>query len=298
MEVAKTRKAHRKRNKIFFMMTVPAVILYTIFFIYPVLSGIYYSMTNWDGISLEYKFNGLENFISLFQDSRFKNAVWFSLKYTVILTIAGNILALFIAHVLNSKIRCRGFFRGIFFFPAVLSMITVGLIFDEIYYRVLPMFGDALHITALQSNILANADLAIYGILFVHLWQGIALPTVLYLAGLQGIPSDLIEAARLDGANVWQRFKNITIPFIIPVMNVALVMLVKAGLTVFDYIRAMTDGGPGWATESIGLLIYNHAFQEMKFSYSIAESLVLFVMIALVSAIQFKILSKKEVGQQ
>lgn len=289
---------NRKKNRIFFAMTIPAIILYTVFFVYPVISGIYYSMTDWDGISIQYSFIGFDNFTALFQDDRFKNAVWFNIRYTLILAVVGNVLALAIAHVLNAKIRCRELFRSIFFFPAVLSMITVGLIFDEIYYRILPMFGEALHIEAFQSNILANTDLAIYGILFVHLWQGIALPTILYLAGLQGIPNDLTEAAKLDGASFWQRFKNITIPFIIPVMNVALVMLIKAGLTVFDYIRAMTDGGPGWATESIGLLIYNNAFKEMKFSYSIAESLVLFVMIAAVSAIQFKVLGKKEVGQQ
>lgn len=294
----KRGNANRKKNRIFFAMTIPAIILYTVFFVYPVISGVYYSMTDWDGISIQYSFIGLDNFTALFQDDRFKNAVWFNIRYTLILTVVGNVLALAIAHVLNAKIRCRELFRSIFFFPAVLSMITVGLIFDEIYYRILPMFGEALHIEALQSNILANADLAIYGILFVHLWQGVALPTILYLAGLQGIPNDLIEAAKLDGASFWQRFKNITIPFIIPVMNVALVMLIKAGLTVFDYIRAMTDGGPGWATESIGLLIYNNAFKEMKFSYSIAESLVLFVMIAAVSAVQFKVLGKKEVGQQ
>lgn len=294
----KRGNANRKKNKTFFIMTIPAIILYTVFFVYPVISGIYYSTTNWDGISLEYSFIGLDNFIELFKDDRFKNAIWFNIRYTVILTVVGNVLALAIAHVLNAKIRCRQLFRSIFFFPAVLSMITVGLIFNEIYYRIIPIFGETLHIEALQSNILANSDLAIYGILFVHLWQGIALPTILYLAGLQGIPNDLIEAAKLDGASFWQRFKNITIPFIIPVMNVALVMLIKAGLTVFDYIRAMTDGGPGWATESIGLLIYNNAFKEMKFSYSIAESLVLFIIIAVVSAIQFKVLGKKEVGQQ
>lgn len=288
----------KKISKAFVVMVVPAVILYSVFFVIPVLSGIYYSLTDWDGISKSFQLTGLQNFQNVIRDERFRNAFIFSMKYTVILTAAGNVLALLFAHLLNSKIKFCGFFRGIYFFPAVLSMITVGLIFNEIYYRVIPYIGEVLDISFLKSNILANPDLAIYGILFVHLWQGIAMPTVIYLAGLQNIPQELIEAADLDGANTWQKFININFPFIIPVMNVSLVMLVKAGLTTFDYIRAMTDGGPGWTTESIGLLIYNHAFKEMKFSYSIAESLVLFVIIAVVSVIQFGILSKKEVGQQ
>lgn len=290
---------HKKKiSKAFVVMAVPAVILYTIFFMVPVVTGIYYSLSDWDGISITYRMIGIKNFKKVLMDDRFRNAFVFSIKYTLILTAAGNILALILAHFLNSKIKFRGFFRGIYFFPAVLSMITVGLIFNEIFYRVLPSLGDLTGVGFLKSNLLANPDLAIYGILGVHIWQGIAVPTVLYLAGLQNIPKELEEAADLDGAGIWQKFRNINFPFLIPVMNVALVMLVKAGLTTFDYIRAMTDGGPGWATESIGLLIYNHAFKEMKFSYSIAESLVLFVIIAVVSAVQFGVLNHKEVGQQ
>lgn len=291
-------RTKKKMSKAFVIMVIPGMILYTVFFMIPVVSGIYYSMTDWDGISKTFQMIGIENFKKVLSDDRFMNAFVFSIKYTVILTVVGNILALILAHFLNAKIRFREFFRGIYFFPAVLSMITVGLIFNEIFYRVIPSLGEMTGIEFLKSNLLANPNLAIYGILAVHIWQGIAIPTVLYLAGLQNIPKELGEAADLDGANVWQKFVNINFPFIIPVMNVALVMLVKAGLTTFDYIRAMTDGGPGWATESIGLLIYNHAFKEMKFSYSIAESLILFVIIAIVSAVQFGVLNRKEVGQQ
>lgn len=291
-------RSKKKFNSAFVLMVIPGVILYTVFFIVPVISGIYYSVTDWDGISLEYQMIGLENFKRIISDERFSNAFVFSIKYTLILSVVGNIVALILAHVLNGKIKCRGFFRGLYFFPAVLSMITVGLIFNEIFYRVIPSLGEMMNVSALKSNILANPNLAIYGILFVHIWQGVAIPTVLYLAGLQNIPKELEEAAELDGANQWQKFKSINFPFLVPVMNVAIVMLVKAGLTTFDYIRAMTDGGPGWATESIGLLVYNHAFKEMKFSYSIAESLMLFAIIAVVSAVQFGILNKKEVGQQ
>lgn len=291
-------KTRKKISSAFVIMVIPAIILYTTFFVVPVVSGIYYSLSDWDGISKTFNIIGIENFIKVLQDERFRNAFLFSVKYTVILAVIGNFMALFFAHLLNAKIRFRGFFRGIYFFPAVLSMITVGLIFNEIFYRVLPSIGDLTGIAFLKNNILANPKFAIYGILMVHIWQGIAIPTVLYLAGLQNIPKELTEAAELDGANFWQRFRNINFPFIIPVMNVAIVMLVKAGLTTFDYIRAMTDGGPGWATESIGLLIYNHAFKEMKFSYSIAESLILFVIIAIVSGVQFGVLNRKEVGQQ
>lgn len=189
----------------------------------------------------------------------------------------------------------KSLIRSIYFFPVVISLVTVGLIFNQIFYQGLPLIGKALHIEMLSKNILANSKLALYGVLFVNLWQGVAIPTVLFIAGLQSVPEDLVEAAKIDGASGFQRFRSVVFPFLIPVMNIVLVLTLKAGLTLFDYVMAMTGGGPGRATESIGILIYSFAFQEMRFSYGITLSVVLFFIIAVVSVIQMKILSRLEV---
>lgn len=281
---------------VFYVFTIPAVILYTCFFIFPVISGAYYSMTDWNGLNRTYNFVGLKNFANIFKDMSFKNAIKFNFKYSILLILFINCISLFFALLLNSKIKLRTLFRSVYFFPAVLSLITVGLIWNEIYYQVLPLIGKKLGIGFLSTNILSNANTAMWGILITNIWQGIAIPTVLYIAGLQSIPADLYEASTLDGANSFQKFYYITIRFLIPIININMLLTLKSGLTVFDYILALTDGGPGGATESIGILIYNHAFGDMKFSHSIAESIFIFIIISLVSIVQFKFQNKMEVS--
>lgn len=289
-----------KQHKItYFVFTIPALLLYSFFYIYPVLTGIYYSMTDWNGISRQYNFIGLKNFSALFSDPKLKNSLLINLHYVAVLIAVIPTLSLLTALVLNSKaVKLSSFFRSIYFFPAVLSLITVALVWNEILYRAFPLIGEMLDLEFLKTNLLSSKKTAIYGILLVHIWQGLAVPTVLYIAGLQTIPNSLIEAAIIDGANAFQRFKNITIPYLIPVMNVILVLTLKAGLTTFDYVKGMTDGGPGGATDVIGLLIFRHGFSEMKFSYAIAESLLLFIIIGIVSFFQFRLMNKKEVGEQ
>ena len=182
-----------------------------------------------------------------------------------------------------------------FVLPAVLSMITVSLVFKQVFFYVLPAIGKALGIEALSTNILASKQNAIYGVLFVHLWQGVALPTLLFLAGLQTIPTELYEAAAIDGANGWQQFKHITVAYLIPTLSVVLVLLVKQGLMVFDYVKSMTAGGPGTATQTIALLIYNNGFERNRYSYSIAQAIATGVIIALISAIQIQASNRKKV---
>lgn len=258
--------------------------------------GMKNSFTDWSGTSPEYNFIGFQNYIDIFQDERFRNALVFNFKYTVLLTVGTVVISLIIAIVLNQKIKGRGFFRSVFFLPAILSLVTVGLIWNELFYRVVPLIGESTGWSLFESSWLGSPKLAMYAILIVNLWQGCATPIVLLIAGLQSVPQDLYEAASIDGANAWQRFKSITIPYLIPVLNIVIVTSVKAGLTTFDYIKAMTDGGPMQSTESVGILIYNHAMQEGRFGYSVAESMILFVIIALVSVATMRMTENKKVG--
>lgn len=285
-----------QRNHVLFLFTLPILIMYFVFFIIPLLMGMKNSFTDWSGTSPDYNFIGLKNYIEIFQDERFRNALIFNFKYTILLTVGTVIISLLIAVILNQKIKGRGFFRSVYFLPAILSLVTVGLIWNELFYRVVPMIGEATGWKLFESSWLGSPKLAMYAILVVNLWQGCATPIVLILAGLQSISKDLYEAASIDGANAWQKFRAITIPYLIPVLNIVIVTSVKSGLTVFDYIKAMTDGGPMQSTESVGILIYNHAMQEGKFGYSVAESMILFILIALVSVLTMRLTSNKKVG--
>lgn len=284
------------RNHILFLFTLPILIMYCVFFIIPLLMGMKNSFTDWSGTSPDYNFIGIKNYIDIFQDERFRNALIFNFKYTILLTVGTVIISLIIAIVLNQKIRGRRFFRSVFFLPAILSLVTVGLIWNELFYRVIPLIGEATGWGLFESSWLGSPKLAMYAILLVNLWQGCATPIVLLIAGLQSVPQDLYEAAAIDGANAWQRFKSITIPYLIPVLNIVIVTSVKGGLTTFDYIKAMTDGGPMQSTESVGILIYNHAMQEGRFGYSVAESMILFLIIALVSVVTMRMTENKKVG--
>lgn len=278
-----------------FLFTVPATVLYCIFFIYPIVIGIMYSFTDWNGLAKDFKFVGLANYIEAFSNSRFQNAVKFNIQFTILAVILIVGISLILALIFNSDIRFKSFFRGIFFFPAVLGMLVVGLIFNEIFYRVVPVIGQALNISWLSTNILASKSTAMYGVLIVHVWMAVAMATVMLLAGLQSTPMELYEAAELDGANKWQRFKYITMPFLLPVLSVVVILQIKSGLTVYDIIVALTNGGPGGATESLAMLIYNHGFKEVKFSYAIAEAIILTIVICTISFIQTSISNKKKV---
>ncbi|MGN0563581.1 MAG: carbohydrate ABC transporter permease, partial [Candidatus Heritagella sp.] len=174
--------------------------------------------------------------------------------------------------------------------------VTVGLIWNELYLKVVPVFGQALGIEFLSKSMLGNPVTAFWAVLIVNLWQGCAQPTVLLIAGLQSVPKDVYEAATIDGANAWQRFKSITVPYLLPIISIIVITTAKGGLTIFDYIKALTDGGPNKATRAVGLLIYNDAMQGGKFSYAVAESMILFVLVAIISVFTIKGNSGKEAG--
>lgn len=294
---ARQDKKTIKSSVVMFLFTLPTVIMYTVFFTVTVIIGIYYSFTNWNGISKNYKMVGFKNYITVITDSRFGKALSFNLTYTVLLVVSVIIISLIIALALNKVTRLSTLFRSIYFIPAVISMVTIGLIWNELFYRAVPVLGQLLGIDWLKSSLLGNPKLAMYAILLVNLWQGCSIPTVLFLAGLQSVPTDLLEAAIIDGANNWKRFTNVTLPYLLPVLNMVVITQVKAGLTIFDYIKVMTNGGPGQATEAVGLLIFRHAINEGKFSRSVAESMILFLIVGLVSAVALRITRDKQVGE-
>ena len=290
-------EATKKEKRTMFLFTLPMMVLYIVFFLVTMFIGLFYSFTDWNGISKSYNMVGIKNYSAVLSDSRFRKALLFNIKYTVAIVIGVTLVALICALALNSVKRFSTFFRSVYFVPAVLSMITVGLIWNELFLRAIPQFGASIGNKSLSSSILANPKLAVVGILIVNLWQGCAQPMVLFLAGLQSIPKDLQEAATMDGAGRWARFCHITMPYLLPTINIVVITQTKAGLTIFDYIKVMTNGGPAQATEAVGLLIYRHAVAEGKFSRSIAESMVLFVIVAIVAALSLKASGKSQVGE-
>lgn len=278
-----------------FLFTLPSVVMYVVFFIVTVFIGIYYSFTDWNGIRAAYKPVGLDNYRKALTDIKFLSALKFNFVYTALYVAVLVVIALTIAICLNNIKRGSTLFRSVYFLPAVFAMVTVGLIWNELFYRALPLLGEILHIGWLSRSLLGSRDTAIFAILIVNLWQGCSIPIVLLLAGLQSVPTDLYEAATIDGASKWKQFRYITIPFLIPVLNMVIITQIKAGLTIFDYIMAMTNGGPGGATQAVGILIYNQAMKGNAYSQSVAESMILFVIVGAVSMLTLRLTRDRQV---
>ena len=182
--------------------------------------------------------------------------------------------------------------KSIFFIPAMLSAVTVALIWSQIYYRAIPVIGEALNIGVLKASPLADPKTTLFATVFVNVWQSVAIPSLIFIAGLQSIPHELYESAMIDSASILQRFRYITLAHLMPRMVVNLVLLVKNGFTTFDYPYALTQGGPARATEVIAISIVNDAFRDYRFSIANAEAVILFIIIASISFIQIWLTSK------
>ena len=278
-----------------YLFVLVPIMLQALFFFYPLVQGIIYSLTDWNGLSSSFKVIGIQNYIDVLKDSHFYTSITFTILFTIGLLVGEIVIGIFMATLLNRKIKALGFFRTWYFFPAVLSTVTLGLIFSQLFNYGLPQIGELLGIDWLSENLLVQEHTVIPSAIFVALWQGLAMPIIIFLAGLQSIPSDILEAAEIDGANRRQKFLNIELPFLLPSISMVFILALKSGLTAFDLIFSLTKGGPDGKTESLGLLVYNYAFVDNKFSYANALAVILFLIIAIISVIQISVSRKFEV---
>ena len=231
------------RNWAYLFVAIP-VALQLIFFFYPLINGVFYSLTDWTGLTRNFNVIGLANYVKIFQDQAFYKSLGFTILFTIGLVVGEIVIGLWIASLLNRKIRAVGFFRTWYFFPAVLSTVTIGLIFSQLFNYGIPQIGELLGIDWLSSNLLFQEHTVFWSVLFVALWQGLAMPVVILLSGLQSIPDDIKEAAAIDGANKQQQFFQIELPFLLPSISMVFILAMKSGLTAFDLIYSLTKGRP------------------------------------------------------
>lgn len=291
--IKKIRKSTSGRRT-YFAFTVIPVILYTFFYVLSVITGVSYSFTNWDGMSLQYEVVGLKNYRLLLQNPNFWNAMRVTVLYTIMLVAGVITVSLLLAIGLNSLKWFKTLVKSVFFVPAMIGGVTIALIWDQLFYRVVPQIGQALGIGWLSQSLLSSGKTALPAVVFVQCWQAVAMPTVIFIAGLQQIPDEQYESAKMDGATLFQRFRYITMPYLLPTVTVNLVLTIKQGFTTFDFPFALTGGGPVRATEVIGILIYNDAYKNMRFCTANAESCLLFLAVAAFSFIQLRLTNRKE----
>ena len=271
------------------LFVLPALLLYLLFMVYPFFRSIYFSFTSWNGVALVKEWVGLENYRALIQDGLF----WLALQHTVIWVIIGTIapivLGMFLAILLWRRPRGFTIFRTFFFMPQVLSTVVIAIVWSWIYN---PIFGilnkglDAVGLDWISRGWLGDPDLALYAVLVAAIWATIGLCFVIFLAGLQNVSKDLIEAATIDGANAWQRFWNVTVPQMANVINVVVALLLIWGFSVFDIVFVMTGGGPANATEVLATYTYKEAFTQNNVGYASTLSVVITV-ISLIASVTF-----------
>ncbi|MDF2512359.1 MAG: binding-protein-dependent transport system inner rane component [Herbinix sp.] len=280
--------------KQYFLLVLPGLVIFTIGLIVPMLMAVRYSLTSWDGMTKEKPFVGFENYLSLFQDSDFLNAWWFTLKFTIGNTIIQNILALLFAVALDKGIKAQKLYRTAFFVPCLISSVIVGFVWLRMFSNVLPAINEALG-TNINFLLFGDGDTVLSGLLIANNWQWIGYWMLIYLAGLQSIPAELYEAARVDGAGAIRRFINVTIPMLAPAITICIVGITTGSLKVYDLLVASTKGGPGRASTSIIYQTYTTAINGRQYGYGSAMSVTLVIVLLLVALIQVKELKSREV---
>ncbi|WP_168735772.1 carbohydrate ABC transporter permease [Cohnella fermenti] len=288
----------KRFREVSYAFAIPALLFYCVFFIYPSLQSFYFSMTDWNGMDPHYRFTGLDNFLGLWNDGRFGAAFRNTIRYAVGLTIGQIVFGLLLAVLVNRGRRADNWFRTVFFSPQVISMIAIGYIWSYILDPIngsLNYLLDWLGLSSLQQDWLGSFKLAIWSVTGVSVWQGAGWCMVIFLANLQSVPQEYIEAASMDGATGLQRFRHVILPLLAPAFTITIVTGMIAGLKMFDLVMVMTKGGPGFATESISSIIYNTAFLDNRFGEATAMGIVMFLIILVITAIQLWALNRRGV---
>ncbi len=283
----------RRRNWMPYLWILPAITLYAVFKLLPMIAGLYLAMLKWDGIAAP-EFVGLRNFARIFSDDVIGIALWHNVLYALGTVVGKIVLSLLLALLLNQALRGRVFYRTALFLPVVMSFVVVGILWSWLYST---QFG---LINALLTNIgldmlahdwLGDTNTALWALMVVDTWKWYGFHMVIFLAGLQTIPQELYEAAHIDGASRIQRFAHITLPLLEPVMLVNVTLALMGAFNVFDIPYIMTEGGPANSTIVMALHIYISGFKFYQFGYAAALSYVLLVLVTIIAAIQMKMMS-------
>jgi raffinose/stachyose/melibiose transport system permease protein len=278
----------------YFIMLLPAVVLFTLFITFPALVGMFYSITNYAGYG-EWQFIGLMNYTTIFSDPRILGAYTFTLGFSLVTVIVVNVVALALAIGLNAKIKFKTGLRGIFVIPMVISGIVIAYVFSYLFSTSLPAIAQSLGITPLESSILANERVAWVAIVIVTAWQAVPGSMIIYLAGLLAIPSEVFEAAAVDGASAWRQFTNITLPLMLGYVVINTILGFKNFLNAYDIIVGLTNGGPGTSTFSVAMTIFT-GFTSGDYAYQMANAVLFFIVTVAISLLQLQLIRRRGVA--
>jgi len=284
---ASIRRRHRTLAA--YMFLLPALVLIGIFTLTPFVQGIALSFQSWDGIGTDTPFVGLRNYRRVMNDTIFWGSMRNAAIFGAVGFFIGNALSLGMAVAVNRLRRGAGFFRTAYYLPGIFSVVVVGLMFAWILHPTIGLLNRALGAVgfgALQHNWLSDPATALPSVAAVYIWYHWGLGFLLFLAGLQGVPKELYEAAELDGAGAWQRFRYITWPQLVPITTIVSILTLLGGLQIFGTVQVLTNGGPGYHTEVPTLRIYKEAFDFQRYGVAAAMSVIFGMGLVVLSLLQ------------
>ena len=279
-----------------YLWVVPALALYFVFKIVPLLSGLYLAMLRWNGIDPPV-FVFFDNFLRILEDEVFYLALWYNVHYAAGTVIGKTVLALGLALLLNNELSGRVYYRTGLFLPVVMSFVVVAILWTWIYDIRVGMINSLLRLlglTSLTQDWLGDTKIAMWSLIAVDIWKWYGFHMVIFLAGLQTIPLELYEGAMMDGASRWNQFWSITLPMLRPVMLVNVTLSLMGAFNVFEIPFLMTEGGPAGSTQVMALLVYIRGFKFYNFGYASALSFVLFIVVMCVASIQMKLMGDRD----
>ena len=289
MKEKKGMKLTMRNTIVGYSFILPNFIGFAIFILVPVLFSFTLSFMQWDGFN-PMEFVGFQNFRNIFRDRVFRQSFGLTFKYTISTVLLTLVASIGLALALNTKLKGRNAFRAAIFFPYVASIVAIGAVWKQLLEKNFGPVNTLLRAIGIDNppGWFASTNWAIWGVVIVSVWKFMGYYMIIYLAALQDIPNQLYEAATIDGANGWQKFRNITIPMLTPASFFVFIMLTINSFKIFDLVYVLTEGGPGTSTTVLVKYIYDQSFMYWDYGLASAASMVLFAIVAAVTVVQFR----------
>ncbi|AKG72954.1 carbohydrate ABC transporter permease [Salinicoccus halodurans] len=285
----------KTKNPMYWVFLAPVLAALLIVVVVPFIWGIYYSLTEWSGDMAQTPvFKGFDNYANLLSDPTFLNALWFTFKYAIVTVIIINVVGFSLALIVTSYIKSKNMLRTIFFMPNLIGGLILGFIWQFIFTDIFNFIGNAMGVEMLQGW-LATPATGFWGMVILHVWQMAGYIMIIYIAYLQSIPDELLEAADMDGASYMQKLKNVILPLVAPAFTVSMFLTLSGAFKIYDQNLSLTGGGPGGSTKMIAMDIVDTAFAMNTMGMAQAKAVVFFIIVAILSLTQVYYNKKKEV---
>ncbi|MEF2596586.1 MAG: sugar ABC transporter permease [Lachnospiraceae bacterium] len=283
------KKINWKKELMDFSFLAPSLILFLFIILVPLVRGVQYTFTNWDGLMPKLNYVGLKNYITVIHDKDLIQPICNTILFTLVTVVAINVIGLAVAMAVNKEFKGVNIIKSIIFIPLVVSLVLVSQMWMYVYSDFFSLLG--------WKSPLIDKKTSMLGLCIMSIWRESGLAMMIYLAGLKNIPTEINEAAIIDGANFWQRFRNVTVPFLAPAFTYCIPLWLAAGLRMYDYSFVATSGGPQHSTETMAYYIYSYLFPYNKVGYGQTVAVLYLIVCIILSNVVTRTLRKREFEQ-